>query len=171
MESLNLSVPAQHDYTDPTVELDPARLQVWLSDLPLMNVVETVRLVSGALAALNEQKLAPEERFRCLEAYRPTVLRLFETVDPLHIRQLSMTRAKRQETTATAAGLFEAFVVQGEPFDGSKYLLSWADNLKELKAICFCGSKATMVIRLDEDVLRIDMREAMLEGLCATRRY
>ena len=40
---------------------------------------------------------------------------------------------------------------QGEPFDGSKYLLSWADNLKELKAICFCGSKATMVIRLDED--------------------
>jgi thymidine kinase len=40
---------------------------------------------------------------------------------------------------------------QGEPFDGSKYLLSWADNLKELKAICFCGGKATMVIRLDED--------------------
>lgn len=40
---------------------------------------------------------------------------------------------------------------QGEPFPGSKYLLAWADNLKELKAICFCGSKATMVIRLDQD--------------------
>jgi len=40
---------------------------------------------------------------------------------------------------------------QGEPFEGSKYLLAWADNLKELKAICFCGSKATMVIRLDEE--------------------
>lgn len=40
---------------------------------------------------------------------------------------------------------------QGEPFIGSKYLLSWADNIKELKAICFCGSKATMVIRLAED--------------------
>jgi thymidine kinase len=40
---------------------------------------------------------------------------------------------------------------QGEPFPGSKYLLAWADNLKELKAICFCGNKATMVIRLDED--------------------
>jgi thymidine kinase len=36
---------------------------------------------------------------------------------------------------------------QGEPFPGSKYLLAWADNLKELKAICFCGNKATMVIR------------------------
>ncbi len=38
---------------------------------------------------------------------------------------------------------------QGEPFEGSKYLLAWADNLKELKAICHCGSKATMVLRLD----------------------
>jgi thymidine kinase len=40
---------------------------------------------------------------------------------------------------------------QGEPFEGSKYLLAWADNLKELKAICDCGSKATMVLRLDQD--------------------
>ncbi|MDA0978392.1 MAG: thymidine kinase [Proteobacteria bacterium] len=38
----------------------------------------------------------------------------------------------------------------GEPFEGSKYLLAWADNLKEIKAICHCGSKATMVIRMDE---------------------
>ena len=39
---------------------------------------------------------------------------------------------------------------QGEPFEGSKYLLAWADNLKELKAICHCGTKATMVLRMDE---------------------
>ena len=39
---------------------------------------------------------------------------------------------------------------QGEPFEGSKYLLAWSDNLKELKAICHCGSKATMVVRMDE---------------------
>ncbi len=40
---------------------------------------------------------------------------------------------------------------QGEPFEGSKYLLAWSDNLKELKAICHCGTKATMVVRMDED--------------------
>ncbi len=39
---------------------------------------------------------------------------------------------------------------QGEPFEGSKYLLAWSDNLKELKAICHCGSKAIMVVRMDE---------------------
>ncbi len=40
---------------------------------------------------------------------------------------------------------------QGEPFEGSKYLLAWSDNLKELKAICHCGTKATMVVRIGED--------------------
>lgn len=40
---------------------------------------------------------------------------------------------------------------RGEPFDGSKYLLAWADNISEIKAICYCGRKATMVLRLDEN--------------------
>ena len=40
---------------------------------------------------------------------------------------------------------------QGEPFEGSKYLLAWSDNLRELKAICHCGTKATMVLRMDEN--------------------
>ena len=44
---------------------------------------------------------------------------------------------------------------RGEPFEGSKYLLAWSDNLKELKAICHCGSKATMVVRFGEDGVAI----------------
>jgi thymidine kinase len=52
------------------------------------------------------------------------------------------------EIPVLAYGLRTDF--QGEPFEGSKYLLAWSDNLKEIKAICHCGSKATMVIRLDE---------------------
>lgn len=39
---------------------------------------------------------------------------------------------------------------RGEPFEGSKYLLAWSDNLNELKAICHCGKKATMVVRYDD---------------------
>jgi thymidine kinase len=38
----------------------------------------------------------------------------------------------------------------GEPFEGSKYLLAWADTLIEVKTICHCGKKATMNIRMDE---------------------
>ena len=40
---------------------------------------------------------------------------------------------------------------QGNLFEGSKYLLAWADNLKEIKTVCHCGRKATMVLRLNLD--------------------
>ena len=40
---------------------------------------------------------------------------------------------------------------QGELFDGSKYLLAWADRLKELRAVCHCGKKATMIVRVNDD--------------------
>ena len=37
----------------------------------------------------------------------------------------------------------------GELFEGSQYLLAWADILIELKTICHCGKKATMNLRID----------------------
>ena len=40
---------------------------------------------------------------------------------------------------------------RGNLFEGSEYLLAWADNLKEIKTVCHCGRKATMVLRLDEN--------------------
>jgi thymidine kinase len=40
---------------------------------------------------------------------------------------------------------------QGNLFEGSATLLALADKLVELKAICECGRKATMNLRLDSD--------------------
>lgn len=37
-----------------------------------------------------------------------------------------------------------------ETFEGSRYLLAWADKLIELKTICHCGRKAAFVVRIDE---------------------
>ena len=39
---------------------------------------------------------------------------------------------------------------RGEPFEGSKYLMAWADQIIEIKTICHCGKKATMNMRVDE---------------------
>lgn len=44
---------------------------------------------------------------------------------------------------------------RGEPFEGSKYLLAWADELGEIKTICHSGKKATMNARLDENGDRV----------------
>jgi thymidine kinase len=38
---------------------------------------------------------------------------------------------------------------QANLFEGSKWLLALADTLSEIKAICACGRKATMNLRLD----------------------
>lgn len=66
---------------------------------------------------------------------RQQVFDLSEVVDRLKIPVL-------------AFGLRTDF--RGELFEGSQYLLAWADELKELKTICHTGSKATMVVRVDE---------------------
>ncbi len=44
---------------------------------------------------------------------------------------------------------------QGEPFEGSKYLLSWAEEISEIKTVCQSGRKATMNARLDENGNRV----------------
>ncbi|MEH0791382.1 thymidine kinase [Vibrio parahaemolyticus] len=37
----------------------------------------------------------------------------------------------------------------GDLFEGSQALLAIADHLQEIKGVCFCGRKATMVARID----------------------
>ena len=71
---------------------------------------------------------------------RQQVYQLTEVVDKLNIPVLCY-------------GLRTDFL--GELFEGSKYLLSWADKLVELKTICHCGRKANMVIRTDENGVAI----------------
>ncbi|SIN93513.1 thymidine kinase [Salinivibrio sp. ES.052] len=39
----------------------------------------------------------------------------------------------------------------GELFEGSQYLLAWADKLVELKTVCHCGRKASRVVRQDPE--------------------
>ena len=44
---------------------------------------------------------------------------------------------------------------RGEPFEGSKYLLAWAEELVEVKTVCRSGRKATMSARLSKGGERV----------------
>ena len=66
---------------------------------------------------------------------RAQVWQVSDVVDQLHIPVLTY-------------GLRTDFC--GELFEGSRYLLAWADKLEEIKTICHTGSKATMVVRVDQ---------------------
>jgi len=53
---------------------------------------------------------------------------------------------------------------QGNLFPGSKCLLSIADELKEVKTICHCGKKATMVIRQSNGKTVVDGDQVQIGG-------
>lgn len=73
----------------------------------------------------------------------------------LQVMELS-EMVDRLDIPVLAYGLRTDF--QGKMFPGSAQLLAWADSLKELKAVCHCGRKATMVVRLDGE------GKAVIEG-------
>ena len=53
MELLNLSVPEQHDYNDPTVERDAERLGAWGSIEPRVQLRAPGRRVRGGEASVD----------------------------------------------------------------------------------------------------------------------
>jgi thymidine kinase len=93
------------------------------------------------LEALVRADMAVQGRLHCVlvdEAQflgRSQVWQLSEVVDALHVPVLCY-------------GLRTDF--RGELFEGSQYLLAWADELTEIKTICHSGRKATMTVRVDE---------------------
>ncbi|MGL5741637.1 MAG: thymidine kinase [Legionella sp.] len=98
-------------------------------------------LIFNAEHDLYEQVLIQNQKYACVlvdEAQfltRAQVQQLTEITDQLGIPVLDY-------------GLRTDF--RGELFEGSQYLLAWADALVELKTICHCGRKATMILRLNE---------------------
>ena len=71
---------------------------------------------------------------------------------PAQVLQLSLV-CDRIGIPVLCYGLRTDF--QGEPFEGSKYLLAWADELIEIKTICHSGRKATMNARMDSKGNRV----------------
>lgn len=53
---------------------------------------------------------------------------------------------------------------QGNLFPGSAALLAWADEMREVRTICHCGKKATMVIRRGPDGQALTAGEQVVIG-------
>jgi hypothetical protein len=137
---LTLTTPEQHDFQDPTLELNEKRLNRWLTGLPVLNAGESLRMVLGALEPLNEQRLDVDKRLRLLTLYQASVKRLYETAEPLRLRQQPLSRQQRQDTIddverlclATANGfkivVKELYAAGGPQQDKNRFgqVLRWA---------------------------------------------
>lgn len=69
-------------------------------------------------------------------------------LDPEQVWQLARA-VDDLDVPVMAYGLRVDF--QGRTFPGSAALLAWADDMREVRTICHCGRKATMVVRRGVD--------------------
>jgi len=104
-----------------------AEAQLFQADTDLFQVISQLHQIEPRHCVLMDE---------CQFLSKQQVYQLTEVVDKLDIPVLCY-------------GLRTDFL--GELFEGSQYLLAWADKLIELKTICHCGRKANMVIRTDQD--------------------
>jgi thymidine kinase len=78
--------------------------------------------------------------------------------------------ADRLDVPVLCYGLRTDF--RGELFEGAAALLAIADSLREVRTICHCGAKATMVLRRDEtgaaatDGAQIGIEKSIYVSLC-----
>lgn len=53
---------------------------------------------------------------------------------------------------------------RNELFEGSHYLLIYADKIEEIKTICWCGRKATMIARISEGKIERSGEQILIGG-------
>lgn len=115
---------------------------------------------------LKSQSISFDDQFNFLEYVADTIARPKHSVSCILVDEAQfLTKAQVYQLTEIVDHLKIPVLTYGlrtdfltEPFEGSKYLLAWADELIELKTICHCGSKATMNLRIDNS------GEAILSG-------
>jgi len=110
-------------------------------------IVSRIGLAADATAFTAADNLL--ERVRAEHAIRPLACVLVDEAQFLsrdQARQLSDV-VDVLDIPVLCYGLRTDF--QGNLFEGSAALLAWADTLTEIKTICHCGRKATMVLRVD----------------------
>ncbi len=56
---------------------------------------------------------------------------------------------------------------RNELFEGSYYLLVYADKIEEIKTICWCGRKATMVARVVDGKITKEGKQVVVGGMAA----
>lgn len=96
--SLLLTTPEQHDFQDPSLELNEKKLQRWLGGLPVLDPGESLRQVLAALEPLNEQRLGADKRLALMALYQNTFIRLFASAEPQRLRQQPLSLQQRQAT-------------------------------------------------------------------------
>ena len=106
MDFLLLTTPPQHAADNPAVERNAGRLKQWLAELPIMDVVETVRLLHAAIVPFNELSMSDGERLKLLETYRQGLEEVFLLYDEQRLKLLPVPAREREGIADDIMGIY-----------------------------------------------------------------
>ncbi|MFT5392115.1 MAG: hypothetical protein ACI8PT_002312 [Gammaproteobacteria bacterium] len=92
---------------DPSVEVDPKRLKVWLDELPQLSHTATLSTLLAAVKALNETNPTPKRAMALLTLYRESTLTIFDAYDSVPFQRALDETSRPQATRHLGALLIE----------------------------------------------------------------
>ena len=94
---LRLSLPPREDTPDSNIEIRPVEMERWLDGLPLLNVIESMQLLTRQLMGLNRMALDDKLRLRLLESLRSPIQHVSRALQKTYIGlPLPLTDKARQ---------------------------------------------------------------------------
>ncbi|MBF0104287.1 MAG: thymidine kinase [Deltaproteobacteria bacterium] len=125
----------------------------------LFNSSLDTRYATGAIASRTgiEKKAIPfTNTTDFLELYKTDFHEKYISISCILVDEAQFLNKLQVEQLRKIVNLYQVPVIcyglrtdfKANLFEGSMWLLAWADNIEELKTICWCGRKATMNARL-----------------------
>lgn len=112
MFALNLSVPDGSSRLLAEVELNPGKVEKWLTSLPLLNNAEGARKLGSALKTYNRIDLEPDVRLQLLELYRVPVQHVVVELQKLYVG-LPLPLSDKHKTAAEQHREFQMELAYG----------------------------------------------------------
>ncbi|ABA58722.1 hypothetical protein Noc_2264 [Nitrosococcus oceani ATCC 19707] len=100
-----LSTSPLLDYENPLVETRESKVRQWTRKLPVMNLFQSTQALLDVLTLFNEQPLQEKHRVQLLDIYRVPINTMLLSFDPLHLRQLPIPPAQREQVAQNIARL------------------------------------------------------------------
>lgn len=96
MDMLLLTTPSQHMADNPSVELNPKRLNAILDEAPVMDVQKTVAYLESRITPFNEISVASSDRLKLLEIFHAAYDEILVSYDDLRLSTLPISPRERK---------------------------------------------------------------------------
>ena len=100
-----LTIPQQVQPERGSFYARPRQIEEWVSQLPMANIGESARQIYTTLREMNRLVIAPQDRFKSLEALRPPLFVVTEALKKHYIRQNLPLSPKNQKIAELAIQL------------------------------------------------------------------